>query len=604
MVKPAQRDLPDGLLKPYLSATLLRGSGATGRALFDGISKQADTLIEYRDRKLPERFRPVDLCGMQVQAYVYEHRRLASWATREFFDVTYELVVIGVKNNLIALCCSEPAMRDRLSGKLNKCEALPRVLLERAFVGAQATAMWLSGVHTPTASKANAKAMTGPALELALDPLGDQSFYYSAVKSRGAYPDVAVGTAPASSRIWINRPANWQAFGQALEAVLDHVGTFAAATASVTPEQPWLKMLAQSRGDIKAATNPYAVALMAPELLSDAEIPSEVRERAITWAYDGRFEVIGHVGESPRCRVSLKDREIGTVELIFDMVGEKARATPVWSDMPDGFEAEREACGELLSRADCLRVYYADGTTLAEGRLFEQAYRDQRFNWQFADFTGYNIEDEKPKQWGKKSLADVIAAKKKDGSSDDSLFAYVKEKLFNDAGWLASDDGSMEFADFVHIDPHTHKVTLVHAKGSNKDDPDRGVSVSNYEVVVSQAVKNIRHLDRSNLATVLKAGKHKKIAGAVWFDGQKQKDRTKLIAFVETLSSSHEKHVIILQPQLTEKENNACVGDTPSATRDRVRRMKQLDTLMLSARLSCGAVGAEFSSIGAASAVG
>jgi hypothetical protein len=601
MAKSIPRDPPDKVLKPYLAATLLRGVGATGTALFDSLSDQAATLIDHRGRKLFERFLPIDLGGVRVQAFVYKHKRLASWATQEFFDVTHELVVIGVKNDLIGLCCSEPALRDRLSGKLEKCAAVPRAMLERAFVGTQASAIWLSGIHTPTASKANAKAMTGPALELALDPLGDQSFYYSAVKSRGAYnPKIAVGAAPASSRIWINRPKDWAGFGQALEAVLDHIGTSMKAAAPATPGEPWLKVLAQSSGDITAATNPYAVALMAPELLSEDEVAPEVREKAIAWAYDGKFEVVSYTGASPRCRVSLDGQEIGTVELTFNMVGEKAQATPIWSDLPDGFAAERDACGELLARTDCLRVYYANGTTLAEGRLFEQAYRDQRFKWQFDDFTGYSIEDEKPKQWGGKSLADVIADKKEDGSADDSLFAYVKEKLFNNVGWLASDDGSMEFADFVHIDPANHKVTLVHAKGSNKDDPDRGVSVSNYEVVVSQAVKNIRHLDRSTLATVLKAGHNKKIAGAVWFNGVKQSDRKKLIAFVETLSPDHEKHVIILQPQLTKKENKACVGDKPSATRDRIIRMKQLDTLMLSARLSCGAVGAEFASIGAA----
>lgn len=600
MPKPIPRNPPDKVLKPYLAVTLLHGVDASGAALFDSLSDQAATFIEYRGRKLFERFLPVDLGGVRVQVFVYKHKRLASWATKEFYDVTHELVVIGVKDDLIGLSCSEPTMRDRLSGKLDQCDAFPRALVERAFVGTQANAIWLSGVHTPTASKANAKAMTGPALELALDPLGDQSFYYSAVKSRGAYDaEVAVGTAPASSRIWINRPKDWASFGQALEAVLDHIGRFALAAASTTPSEPWLKVLAQSRGDIAAATEPYAVALIAPELFSEAEIASDVREKAIAWAYEGKFEVISHTGASPHCRVSLDGQEIGTVELTFAMVGEKAHATPVWSDLPDGFEAEREACGELLARTDCLRVYYANGTTLAEGRLFEQAYRDQRFKWQFNDFTGYSIVDEKPKQWGGKSLAEVIADKKEDGSPDDSLFAYVKERLFDNAGWLASDDGSMEFADFVHIDPATHKVTLVHAKGSNKADQDRGVSVSNYEVVVSQAVKNIRHLDRSTLAAVLKAGQNKLIAGAVWFDGTKQTDRKKLIAFVETLPPNHEKHVIVLQPQLTEKENRACVGDKPSATRDRIVRMKQLDTLMLSARLSCGAVGADFSGIGA-----
>src|SRR3546814_3163205 len=48
------------------------------------------------------------------------------------------------------------------------------------------------------------------------------------------------------------------------------------------------------------------------------------------------------------------------------------------------------------------------------------------------------------------TLAKSIAVK-----GDDSLFAYVVKKVFSDSagkptGWLASDDGSMELADFIH----------------------------------------------------------------------------------------------------------------------------------------------------------
>lgn len=173
--------------------------------------------------------------------------------------------------------------------------------------------------------------------------------------------------------------------------------------------QAWLQVLAQAAGDISNATNPYAVALMAPELLSDAEIDGDVREKAIAWAYEAEFEVKSHVGPAPTCRVLFRGNEIGTVTLTFRTVAEKAVASTAWTNLVHGFEEEREICGTLLERSDCLRIYYDDGTTLAEGRLFNPAYRDQRFDWTFRDFTGYVVTDEKPKQWGGKSLADVIA---------------------------------------------------------------------------------------------------------------------------------------------------------------------------------------------------
>jgi hypothetical protein len=48
--------------------------------------------------------------------------------------------------------------------------------------------------------------------------------------------------------------------------------------------------------------------------------------------------------------------------------------------------------------------------------------------------------------------------------------------------------------------------------GSTLDLDNRNVSVADYEIVVSQALKNVRHLDRRNLETELRIGKEKKIS--------------------------------------------------------------------------------------------
>ena len=48
--------------------------------------------------------------------------------------------------------------------------------------------------------------------------------------------------------------------------------------------------------------------------------------------------------------------------------------------------------------------------------------------------------------------------------------------------------------------------------GRTLDLDNRNVSVADYEIVVSQALKNVRHLDRRNLETELRIGKDKKIS--------------------------------------------------------------------------------------------
>jgi hypothetical protein len=160
-------------------------------------------------------------------------------------------------------------------------------------------------------------------------------------------------------------------------------------------------------------------------------------------------------------------------------------------------------------RADC------SGHTVMQGRCYAAGFTDQHFAWTFEPMAGFEIDREKPKFSKTSPLADNIGL-----STDRSLFGLVKRRLFP-KGWLACDDGSMELADFIHVDPDNAIVTLIHVKASETKKPDRTVSVADYEIVVSQAVKNVRHLDRRNLETELRNGKGKKIGAAVWKDGKK-----------------------------------------------------------------------------------
>jgi hypothetical protein len=169
--------------------------------------------------------------------------------------------------------------------------------------------------------------------------------------------------------------------------------------------------------------------------------------------------------------------------------------------------------------------------------------------------------------------------------------------MFN-TGWLACDDGAMELADFVHLDPTAQRITLIHVKGAgSKERAFSQVSVSDCEVVVSQGVKNIRHLIPANLADALKRGANKDIARAVWFNGKRQADRKGMIAAIRKLPRSAQRTLLILQPRLKEAECKFC-GDNSASTSTRVMRFKQLNALMLGARVASMGAGAEFRAIG------
>ncbi|MER9565800.1 hypothetical protein [Mesorhizobium sp. M0571] len=142
----------------------------------------------------------------------------------------------------------------------------------------------------------------------------------------------------------------------------------------------------------------------------------------------------------------------------------------------------------------------------------------------------------------------------------------------------------MELADFIHIDPEAKVISLVHIKGSGSKAANREAAPADYEIVVSQAVKNIRHLDRRLLLHELTRGKAKKIGAAVWHDGVKQPNREGFLKAVEKLPASASKVLIVLQPRLTKSEIARCRA--AAATPTRSMRIKQIDTLMLAARAS------------------
>jgi hypothetical protein len=540
------------------------------------------------DRTIVDRFDSTE-GGLQLQGIAYRRDSRPAWAPESTLtDRVHEFVAVAIKGRHVAVCASESVLRDWVATRLKSARAVPVDTIERAFVGTGATAMWLRGVHTPTSSKPTAKSLLGPALEDALDPLGDQTFFYSAVrttvpiKQKDAKRDSAVGASPANARVWLNRPEDWDSFCHDLEVVIDR-------TAAPPKRVKRYPALAQHLSDLASVKKAYAIAVVPLELLSDTD--EGLRDLAQQWAYGAEFDVSGTNGPSLEADVRMEGVAIGRVALdvtFSDRIKIEAR----WLPGPAGDPARRAEFLERVVEADWLKIYYEGGITVAGNNAYRTAWRDQPFDWTFVDLTGYEVKEEKPALHGGLDLSQCIGTPKADGTLDNSLFGFVVRQAFN-TGWLASDDGSMELADFIHIDPATRTVTLIHAKASKSKAAARRASVSQYEVVVGQAVKNLRHLDRIVLADRLEAGKDKKIARAVWHDGNRVADRSGIIAAVKGLGEGYQKRVIVFQPQLTQREWNACAGPQRTATGDRLIRVRQLDTLMLSARLSARAVGGD-----------
>jgi hypothetical protein len=191
---------------------------------------------------------------------------------------------------------------------------------------------------------------------------------------------------------------------------------------------------------------------------------------------------------------------------------------------------------------------------------------------------------------------------------DTSLFGSVAKHWPNlldggaAAGWLICDDGSMESADFIHFNDQAPRarLSLIHVKGSGSAALQRGISVSDYEIVVGQAVKNLRYLDRTNIADKLASETDKLIATAVWRDGVRQRNRKDVITALRQAGSNIDKAVYVFQPRVRKSTREKIIARIQAGRLDNsdVRRLQQLDTLLLAARAECFGLGAEFHVIG------
>jgi hypothetical protein len=584
---------PHAGLKPYLGPVLLHAAGKEwdGKLLTRVVAELTSEFVmtDPGSRTLQTILPAEKSGGLHVQVLTYIRETVPAWAPlSNWRDISHEVIVVGTKGGHVAICSSDNSMRDRIARDIVVARPVAFDVIERAFVGIDAKAMWLSGIHTPTSAKATSKSLLGPALEDALDPLGDQSYFYKAVRTTvdlvqsGKGKPSVVGASPANGRIWLNRPADWDAFKLDLESLIDR-------TANPPPATMRFAALAQRLNGIGAVSGAYACAIVPTELLSEDD--DTLRDLAQLWAYESVIDVTACAGASLEAMIHLEGVAVGRVKLDVQYA-DKVTITSQWMDQPAGAQDRRNEFEEAILRKGWLKIYYERGKTISGGYAYSSAWRDQPFDWEFLDLTDFAVEEEKPARQVGLTLAESIAELKDDGALDNSLFGYVVRRAFT-TGWLASDDGSMELADFVHIDPTSQTVTLIHAKGSNSDRDNRQVSVANYEIVVGQAVKNLRHLDRVILADALATGKDKKIARAIWHDGKRQADRSGMIAAAKALGPGYDKRVIVFQPQLTQREHQCCTGVYPTAKGDRLIRMKQLDTLMLSARLSARATGAD-----------
>lgn len=509
------------------------------------------------------------------------------------------------KGSLYSLLFSDNGLRSAVAKKIQRAADGPLTMItrltpteiNRAFVEGNVRTLWLSGTHRRTTIKPDSKILSGLELETSLDPLGDQTYYFSSVRSTMALSEQmtgsVVGASPSGSRIWIGPTKSWIDFTATINLILDRAGNYIDDEARSSRPLP---ILASSIISIDGVREPYDIALIVPERVSDNFEPDGDR-----WIHQfmdaARFEITSFPGIANfEADVFWAESRIGRLAIQFEQMSEEVRLKV---QKVDGFDSEdRDAeIFQICRQPENLTIYFDTGHTYSRGHFYETQFRDARFeNWRWVSMAtdGTAIDREKPLD-GKRFAIESVG-----GLADTSLFGMVVRHWPNletrgeQRGWLVCDDGAMESADFIHIDDESAPpiLTLIHVKGSGSNGPVRGISVSDYEVVVSQAVKNLRHVDRGLLKNKLAANAHGVLEDAVWHNGQRQVDRAGVLAVLDALGTNYQVNVVVFQPNVRQDALNAVRSD--DATDKEVRRMQQLDALLLAARADCFSLGADF----------
>ncbi len=539
--------------------------------------------------------------GLQVGFYVYRLKVQTPWTTdTNFSDEFNHLVMLWRLGSQFGLYASDPdvlrSCRKKITDKsdthFQDLHFISAGRLNAAFVRGETQTLWLSGTHRRVASKVDNKVISGMDLRYALDPLGDQTFYFTAARCKQPFGNKtqSVGVSPKKSSIWACRSATWDDLAKGLAHILNSITN--QKRVNNTP----LPVLAISANDAVAkqlVKGAFDAALIPPELLDVTTDPKQ-RQDFEKWN-DIRFEITPGKGMDFMAKLydssGSPKTELGEVAFTFQCASD---GTLSWTlaKTPNANSNSTALFDEIFKAMEdhlgWIKVWYESGHVFAGGEVFALRHREMPFEgFHWNDFKKFQCDKEKPDPLNANNI----------GKSD-SLFCWVKNHWrpggkanVAQTGWLACNDGSMEIADFIHLDEKLNPpvLTLIHVKGANTDSPNRKISVSAYELVVGQAIKNLRHVDQELLAGNFMNHLDKRITNAVWHCGQPAK-RADMLAAFKKLNANYARRVVVIQPHVTK---TALQSARTTATSDNLRA-KQLDTLLLAAQTNCQGLGASF----------
>ncbi len=411
---------------------------------------------------------------------------------------------------------------------------------------------WLTGIHKPSVIKADSKRLAGLDLELVLDPHEDQSYQYTSAKFKQE-DGTKLGISLPKSKVWLNRSKGLTDYIKSGHDLINHLNSavkFKELDILATPVRNYdnlgtpIEMLLyydpglDNSEDGNEDKSGYEILNLEFKTLKN--LRKDMWDKALQSAWLKKYYF--------RCEIFIENELIGTTNI---QVGFKNNSKPLIKiSTPNCLTGKYEKLLKKACRNSNLKIWFDSCHSLSEGRIFINIYNDVKFDFDkkgiFVKFdASTDITKEKPGS-GQTYLPDSIGDTK-------SLFCWLKNNSFSkkdgiqfihNKGILICDDGSGEIADFIYI--YKDELTLFHIKGANNSSVTRDISVGAFEVVCSQAHKNIKFSSYIHLDKRLEDRKNKN--RRIWQEGKLvdlEKVKKELnYANIENVN------VVVFQPQL------------------------------------------------------
>ncbi|WHP31246.1 hypothetical protein QMG90_21410 [Trabulsiella odontotermitis] len=594
-------DIQKEHLSPFLS--ILVGVNI-GRDTIKPLHEKIMLLIDTKINKpgtinlYPTSFESIE--NAEVAITPYSFKKKPSWTIRNnIHDEENHIALTFLSGKHMAFYFSETGMKDSVreyfkSSSLLGIHPVDISYLNYLFINEDNIKMlWLLGIHGKNNVKADSKVLGGNSVADSLDPLEDQSYMMSAVRTEIGNKNKTIGLNPFKSSIWRGPCQDWNAFENNVSEILDTLNSN-----SKSNHNP-IGILANPINDLSNVKDAYDFTILDPELIPFEVSPHKLDllrilknkyTTEISYYYNTSFTLKVYFEETLcgdiTVKLIMKDYEISFDIISKNYTGKNRKILDTFS--------------KIFKHPDFIKCWYESGHAVVNSWVFQNDYKDVFYNdFIWADFENYNICKEKPLVSEKLDLQKI--------GLQDSLFCWVKNRWnsrwlvgekFNTTetpqGWLYCDDGAGEKADFIHIDDFENQtiISLIHVKAANSSNLTRRISVGAHEIVLSQAIKNLRYANRKNLLQDLTERATNAKNKMCWHNNKliNYNDFLGKLSRIKTNPNSIKTRVIIIQPHTIKSYYNNLNNNS--------NIKKQLDVLLVSTDNAIKSSGAEFHIIG------